>query len=289
MKKYTFVVMTYNEEHLIGDCLDSLADLDGEIFVVDDFSTDDTTARLAARGITFVQHKFINYAQQRNWAQAHVPFETEWVFHLDADERLTPELRQWLRDDFPTLSAQYDGFLFPRRAVFMGRWIKYGAHYPNNYHARLYRRGMGKCEEKAYDQHFICSGREKIIYKRDIINILTDSLDKFINSHNKWATQEAIGILSQQDPGEVIPKLSGNPVQRQRWLKNQLFNRTPLFARSFIYFLYRYFIRLGFLDGPEGLIFHFLQGCWFRFLVDAKVYEARQRQRLAESASVPTP
>ncbi|MGB3619700.1 MAG: glycosyltransferase family 2 protein, partial [Catalinimonas sp.] len=224
---------------------------------------------------------FVNYAQQRNWAQQNIPLDTEWVFHLDADERLTPELRTWLQREFPAQTAHHDGFLFPRRAVFMGRWIKYGAHYPNNYHARLYRVGMGHCEEKAYDQHFICTGRETIIYKRDIINVLTDSLDKFILSHNKWATQEAAGIMSRNDPGEVVAKWNGNPVQRRRWLKNQVFERTPLFARSFVYFGYRYFIRLGFLDGPEGLIFHFLQGCWFRFLVDAKVYEARQKEQLA--------
>jgi len=278
--KITFILLTYNEQHLIVDCLDSLEGIPAHIFVVDDHSTDGTPAILEERGIQYIQHKFINYSQQRNWAQANVPFDTEWVFHLDADERLTPELRAWLLREFPKEQTSYDAFLFPRRAVFMGRWIRHGGHYPNNYHARLYKKDVGKCEEKAYDQHFISSGKEKIIYKKDIINILTDSLDKFIHAHNKWATQEALGIISRNNPGEVKAKLGGNPVQQRRWLKNNVFGKVPLFTRSFMYFFYRYIFRMGFLDGKEGLIFHVLQGFWFRFLVDAKVYEFRQKENL---------
>ena len=239
----TFIILTYNEEHLIGDCLDSIKDIPANVFVVDDFSSDKTIAILKDKGIHYKQNKFINYSQQRNWAQKNNPYASEWVFHLDADERLTSELYDWVINEFPVKANEYDAFLFPRRAVFMGRWIKYGAHYPNNYHARLYRKGMGKCEEKAYDQHFITQGKELVVYKKDFINILTDSLEKFVSSHNKWSTQEAVGIVSNIDKGEITEKLGGNPIQSRRWMKKKFFDRLPLFSRSFLYFFYRFFIR----------------------------------------------
>ena len=275
----TFIILSYNEQHLIEECLNSIENIPAEIFVVDDFSTDGTVQILESRKVNYVQHKFINYSQQRNWAQDNNPFLSEWIFHLDADERLTPELRKWLLQEFPQEQHHYDAFLFPRRAVFMGRWIKYGAHYPNNYHARLYRKNMGRCESKAYDQHFITGGREKVIYKRDFINVLSDSLEKFIASHNKWSTQEAVGIINKNDPGEIKERLGGNPIQNRRWLKKKLFDRMPLFTRSFFYFFYRYIIRGGFRDGREGLIFHVLQAFWFRFLVDAKVFEIEKSKK----------
>ncbi|MGK7394481.1 MAG: glycosyltransferase family 2 protein [Candidatus Cyclobacteriaceae bacterium M3_2C_046] len=279
-KEITFIILTYNEERLIEDCLDSLEGIHSHIFVVDDFSSDNTVEILKRRGIKFTQHKFVNYSQQRNWAQENNLFDTPWVCHLDADERLTPELREWFIEEFPKEKNEFDAFLFPRRAVFMGRWIKYGAHYPNNYHARLYKKGMGKCEEKAYDQHFVTFGKEKIIYKKDFSNILTDSLEKFTASHNKWSSHEAQGIISQSDFGEVQEKFGGNPIQSRRWMKKNFYDRMPLFFRSFFYFFYRFFIRGGFRDGKEGLIFHVLQAFWFRFLIDAKVYEQKMNKRL---------
>jgi hypothetical protein len=74
----------------------------------------------------------------------------------------------------------------------------------------------------------------------------------------------------------VFPSLSGSPVERKRWFKEKFYLRLPLFSRAFLYFIYRYFLRFGFLDGKEGLIFHFLQGFWYRFLIDAKIYEVNK-------------
>jgi glycosyltransferase involved in cell wall biosynthesis len=273
MKDLTIIVLTYNEEKNIQDCLDSLLGISADILVVDSFSTDKTIEILKRRNIDFLQHPFENYSKQRNWAQLNDPFKNSWVFHIDADERLTPELKDWFINDFLS-NENGEGFIFNRRAVFLGKWIRYGGHYPN-YHLRLFKKTVGKCEDKAYDQHFVSTGKTKIIYKKDIINILSDNIGSFIIRHDKWSLLEAIDVLKKTKSGEVKSSFSGNPIERKRWLKNNFFQKSPLFLRSFLYFIYRYFIRLGFLDGRAGLIFHILQGFWFRFLIDSKIYEIK--------------
>lgn len=278
MLPLSIIILTYNEESNILACLDSLQGLNAGIFVVDSFSTDQTTAILKKRSIAFVQHPFRNYALQRNWAQENCPFEAEWVLHLDAGERATPELVQWLNTQFDP-NGLSDGFMFSRRTVFMNRWIRHGGHYPN-YHLRLFRRTKGSCEHKAYDQHFVCAGRvQQAPPKTDIIDHVANNLSGFTASHTRWAILEALErVRAQGQAGEVTPRLGGTPIERQRWLKTRVFDKTPLFLRAFLYFLYRYVLRLGMLDGAPGVVFHFLQGCWFRFLVDAMTLEIRRKQ-----------
>nr|WKN34639.1 glycosyltransferase family 2 protein [Tunicatimonas sp. TK19036] len=272
-ERYSIILLTFNEEQNLPDCLRSMAQLNAPIFAVDSFSTDHTLDILEANKIPYLQHTFENYACQRNWAQANSPYDTNWVFHLDAGERMTPELVQWLNEDFDPDSS-VDGYMFSRRTMFFGKWIKYGGHYPN-YHLRLYHTSKGHCENKVYDQHFIVEGNKEVVPAGiDIIDTVTDTIRNFTVSHARWAQLEAAEILSAtKEKGEVQVRFFGSPIERRRWLKNNVFQKTPLFLRSFFYFFYRYFLRFGFLDGKLGLVFHLLQGFWFRFLIDAIVLE----------------
>ena len=275
----TVIIITFQEEQNIRDCVTSVQNVTNNIFVVDSYSTDRTQSILSDMGINFIEHEFISYANKRNWAQKNNPFKTEWVMHIDADERFTPELVAWLMSEFASTKSQYDGFMFSRKILFLNKWMRFGGIYPN-FHLRLFKASMGYVEDKAYDNHWVLpGGKIKAVYGADIINIATSNLDNFILSHNKSATLEANEIVSRKDkhPGEVKPKILGNPIEKNRWLKIHIFEKLPLFFRSFIYFTYRYFIRLGFLDGKEGLIFCFLQVFWFRFLVDAKVLEIQKQ------------
>lgn len=276
LKNITVIIITYQEEKNIKACINSIKEVTDNIFVVDSYSTDNTQNILQELNIEFCEHEFISYAEKRNWSQDNNPFKTPWVFHLDADERFTPELVKWLLDEFETEKDAVDGFMFSRKTVFMDSWIRRGDHYPN-YHLNFFKSNLGYVEEKAYDNHFVVKGNlVKSIPKADIINLVADSIDELILSHNKWATVEAKEIVFGIEKGEVVPKLFGNPMERRRWLKVNIFQKSPLFLRSFLYFNYRYFLKLGFLDGKEGLIFHVLQGFWFRFLIDAKVVELRK-------------
>jgi hypothetical protein len=197
---------------------------------------------------------------------------------MDADHRLTPdfilELRSWFTNGIPD---DVNGFMASRRTMFMGRWIKHGGHYPV-YHGIIFRKGFGSCEEKEYDQHFIIDGKS-IVLKGDIIDIITDSLTNFIARHNKWATLEANDILNLGDSNKkILPKKNGNMMERRRFQRMKYYSY-PLFGRVFLYFFFRFILKGGFRDGKPGLIFHFLQGFWFRFLVDSKIYELKKMNK----------
>ena len=276
---FSIILLTHNEEKNLPACLDSLQGLDAPVFAVDSFSSDRTLDIFRERGIDFVQHPFENYSKQRNWAQQNLPLQTDWVLHLDAGERCTPDMVSWLQTGFDPEGA-VDGYMFSRRTIFLGRWIRRGGHYPN-YHLRLFRRHRGRCEAKAYDQHFVCDGPTRHLPAGvDLIDTVADTLLDFTQSHAHWALFEAIETVAHaRDQGEVRARFFGTPIERRRWLKTRIFQRAPLFIRAFGYFLYRYVFRLGFLDGRMGLVFHFLQGCWFRFLIDANVADLRRRMR----------
>jgi glycosyltransferase involved in cell wall biosynthesis len=223
-----------------------------------------------------VSHAFEHYAAQRNWAQENLSLRSEWLLHLDADERLTPALVEQINQMMAAPPPDVDGFLLRKRTVFMGRWIRHGGHYPS-YHLRLFRRGRGFCEDRLYDQHFLVRGRVARLHS-DYIDVVASDLSTWTRRHVRWAELEAQEVLFRgRGADRVRPRVFGNAIERRRWLRERVFWRCPLFVRAFGYWLYRYFLRFGFLDGVEGLIFHFMQGCWYRFLVDANVYSARRR------------
>jgi glycosyltransferase involved in cell wall biosynthesis len=272
------VVLARDEEFNIPDCLRSLAGLQCEVFVVDSGSTDRTREIAAEAGATLYEHPFENYSAQRNWAQHNLPLSTSWVLHIDADERLTSQLVQEINVVLREPDPNVHGFLLCKRTVFLGRWIKHGGHYPS-YHLRLFLRDKGRCEKRLYDQHFMVQGNVRRL-KYDYIDVLTSDLSNWSRRHVRWAELEAEEILGRiGTEGLVIGRPLGSAIERRRWLRNSVYLRTPTFARCFLYWFYRYFLRFGFLDGREGLIFHFLQGLWFRFLVDAKLIELKNSRK----------
>jgi hypothetical protein len=134
------------------------------------------------------------------------------------------------------------------------------------------------------DEHVLLSEGKTIRLKHDIIDWNRKGLSFWVDKHNQFASREMQTILATNNPVEsntpcLTASLAGSQEKQKRWLKEKVYLHMPLFIRSFLYFLYRYFFRLGFLDGKEGLIFHFLQGYWYRFLVDAFIYEKRKKMR----------
>ena len=268
------IVLAYNEEGNLPDCLESLRGLECALFVVDSGSTDRSVEIAEMHGATLTRHYFENYAAQRNWALDNLPLAGQWVLNLDADERLTPALVDEINAILRASSDNVSGFLLRKRTIFMGKWIRHGGHYPS-YHLRLFRRERGRCEARLYDQHFVVEGDVHRL-KHDYVDVVASSLLTWTIRHARWAAMDACEMDTPQVPGKhVAPDVFGNPIERRRWWKN-VYGRGPLFARALCYWLYRYFFRLGFLDGKEGLIFHFLQGFWFKFLIDAMIDEKKQ-------------
>jgi glycosyltransferase involved in cell wall biosynthesis len=275
MSPVSVVVLTFNSEATIGATLDSAAGLSDDVHVVDSGSSDATLAIVAAKGAKLAAHPFENYGAQRNWAIANLPLRHSWQLHLDADERITPELKAEIAALLAApVPEDIGGFYIPRLVHFHGRALKHGGMYPI-YHMRLFRTGRGSCEARKYDQHFRADGRTEKL-RHPMIDDIRLSFGEWTNRHNRWADAEVDEILEPGGAG-VIQAGSGDPVAEKRRARGWYY-RAPLFWRAFALFFYRYVVKLGFLDGKEGLIFYVLQTLWFRFLVDAKLYERQQRK-----------
>lgn len=264
----TVVILSFNSSDTLGATIASVKPLSGDILVVDSGSTDDTVKIAVREGARVLHHPFENYGLQRNWAIDNVTGENSWQLHLDADEQLSPQLR----DEIMEISENtaFDGFLIPRYLKFMGRLLRHNL--APTFHMRLFRTGTARCESRHYDQHFICSGSVKPL-KNSMTDDIRMPLTEWTRRHNLWADAEVKELLTKSSEGRIQGKLLGTPIQRKRLLRG-LYNDLPLFVRPILLFFYRYIVCLGFLDGREGLVFCVLQTLWFRFLVDAKLFEA---------------
>ena len=273
------VILTFNSEITIAATLESAGRVSDDIHVVDSGSTDGTVAIVEAAGASLHRHAFETYGAQRNWAIDSLRLKHGWELHLDADERLSKPLVEAILDlkrkDFPEPAV---GYFIPRLMYFLGKPIRHGGMYPI-WHMRLFQHGRGRCEARRYDQHFYVDGPTGRL-PHPMIDDIRMPLGEWTLRHNRWSDAEA-EELSQDSAGAdtIAPQFfGGTPVQQKRAFRAH-YNRQPLFLRAFLLFIYRYFIRFGFLDGREGLIFFVLQTFWFRFLVDAKLYERESSSR----------
>jgi glycosyltransferase involved in cell wall biosynthesis len=266
------IVLSFNSEDTLGATLSKARELSDEIFVVDSFSKDGTVALAESFGAKVVQHPFEHYGAQRNWAIDNLPITRAWQLHLDADEvmddRLVDAIRKLPED------ARASGYFIARYVRFLGRVMRHGAMSPT-WHLRLFQSGVGRCEERRYDQHFLVKSGETAQLPGEMIDDIRMPLTEWTARHNRWADGEVAEMSAADDGARVEADKQGNPAERKRYWRKR-YNQLPLFVRPFALFFYRYFFRLGFLDGQEGFIFWTLQTFWFRFLVDAKIFEKRK-------------
>jgi glycosyltransferase involved in cell wall biosynthesis len=274
----TAVILTFNEALHLPRCLESLAGVADRVLVVDSFSTDETVGIARTHGAHVAQHAWVNYASQFNWALAQLDANTDWVLRIDADEYLTPELAADIRAKVPLASASLDGFYLDRRMAFQGRLIRHGGVFPVSV-LRVFRRGRGACENRWMDEHIKVAGPTATL-TGELIDDSRRSLTWWIDKHNSYASREAVDLLNLEFgflPSDTIAQWrGGTQAGQKRWIKERIYARLPGGLRALLYFLYRYLIRLGFLDGTAGAAFHVLQGFWYRYLVDAKVREVKR-------------
>jgi len=268
----TIIILTFNSEATLGATLEKACQVSDDIHIVDSCSTDSTLEIAKSFCVNVVQHEFENYGEQRNWAIDNLPIKYPWELHLDSDEILTNELITEIERLKFSRPNGVDGYFVPRFVRFMGRTIRHGGMSPT-WHMRLFRHGKGRCEGRKYDQHFFVNGKTKQL-KNPMIDDNRMSLGEWISRHNRWASAEVEEIAGERKSADISAKLHGNPIERKRFLKEGYYS-LPLFIRPFLLFIYRFIFRFGFLDGKKGLVFFVLQTFWFRFLVDAKLFEKR--------------
>lgn len=271
------VILTHNEERHIARALESVRRLASEVFVIDSFSSDRTVELATQHGATVLQNRFINYASQFQWALDHAPIRAAWVMRLDADEIVEPDLEAEIARQLPGLPADVAGINLKRKHIFMDRWVRHGGRYPLVL-LRIWRRGQGRIENRWMDEHMLVWGGRTVTFEGGFSDHNLNDLTFFTDKHNKYATREAIDILNQRlqlfaRDTDLSAEGSSFQASLKRWLKEQVYNRIPFTVAVPAYFVWRYVFQLGFLDGRSGLVYHALQGFWYRFLVGAKVME----------------
>lgn len=273
MADLTVIILTKNEEKNLAKCIKSFQHIVKRIVVVDSYSTDGTISLAKDLGAEVYEHAFENHAAQFNWALENVGLNTQWVMKVDADEEFTPELAEEIQTRLDELPEQVKGVILRRRVCFMGRWIRHGAMYPQLL-LRIFRVGHGMSEMKLMDEHLIITDGETVTFKKDFIDDNRKELEWWIGKHNWYSNKEVLDYQTKEE--SVEGSSSSMQAKLKRFVKNHGYYNLPKFFRAHLYFFYRYYIRLGFLDGTEGKIFHFLQAYWYRFLVDAKIYECEK-------------
>lgn len=271
------IILTHNEERHISRALASVAEIATEVFVIDSFSSDRTVDLARERGATVLQNRFVNYAKQFQWALDNAPITASWIMRLDADEMIEADLAATIRNELPRLPNDVVGINLKRKHIFLGRWIRHGGRYPLLL-LRIWRRGHGRIEDRWMDEHMILWGGRTVTFDGGFADHNLNDLSFFTEKHNKYATREAIDVINARRQlfrrdVDLVTEEGSRQAAIKRWIKEKLYNRIPYQISTPAYFLFRLIFQLGFLDGKEGLVYHGLQGLWYRFLVGAKVEE----------------
>ncbi len=265
---FSIYILTYNEELDIAACIES-AMLSDDIIVVDSCSSDRTVEIASRYPIRIVQHPFESHGQQRTWMLEYIPPKYEWVYILEADERMTPEL--FAECVQASQNSDYIGYYVAERVMFMNHWIRYSTQYPR-YQMRLFRHGKVWFTDYGHTEREVCEGVTSFLKETYPHYTSSKGLSRWIEKHNRYSTDEAKETLYQLQQGKVNWRdlfLGKSEVERRRALKD-LSLRLP--ARPLLRFLYMYFILGGCLDGRAGMAWCTLQA-FYEYLILLKVWE----------------
>ncbi len=268
MADITAIILTKNEEKNLPDCLRSIQGFCRRAVVIDCGSTDRTVDIAREMGADVYFHEFEYYARQFNWAIDNCDITTEWTFRLDADERVTPQLA---RECEAILSdGRANGVTMEATYFFMGRAINHGLSKKRK--LMIFRTGVGRIEDRRRDAHTVLSRGESVTAKNRFLHHDFKDLSSYINRYNWYATREMLDYVEFTEGGDTDVN-TDEAIRRQRKKKFGLYYKAPMFLRARLWFIYNYIFRLGFLDGREGYIYHYLECDWYRTLVDAKIKE----------------
>lgn len=271
MADITAIILTKNEEVNIVDCIRSISGIVKRIVVVDSYSKDKTVELARREGAEVYQHLFENYAKQYKYAIKKAIVRTVWTLRIDADERLTEESAAELkRLCEENMSSNVSGIVLRFKKNFLGKNLYHGGVYPWR-KMNCYKTKAGNIEDRFMDEHIVLSFGKIIEMKSDSLHYDFKTLEYFISKHNWYSSRETVDYFERVEKKDNL-----KTVDLKTYLKMNVYYKLPLGLRAHIYYLYRYYLRFGFLDGKEGKIYAFLQAYWYRYLVDAKIYECQK-------------
>ncbi len=275
MADLTVIILTKNEEKNIEECIRSVLGIAKRIVVVDSGSDDQTTQIAEGLGAEILVHPYINQAKQYIYGEEACNPTTEWIMRLDADERLTKESAAELEEILTHASGDINGVIIRFEVTFMGKKLRHGGIYPFR-KLLVYRRGKGYMEDRAMDEHIVLREGRAVELTHDSEHKDYKDLTYWISKHNGYASREVedyVRAYKEADTGASDASALDASARAKRFIKYHIYYKLPMGMRSWLYYFYRYYVKGGFLDGKEGKIFAFLQAYWYRFLVDAKIYE----------------
>nr|BAP91639.1 glycosyl transferase family 2 [Phormidium sp. KS] len=267
---FSIYILTYNEEIDIAACIES-ALLSDDVIVVDSCSADRTVEIASRYPVRIVQHAFESHGRQRTWMLQNIPTSHEWVYILEADERMTPELfAECLK---AIQSQEYIGYYAAERVMFMGQWIRRSTQYPR-YQMRLFRKDKVWFTDYGHTEREVCDGKTSFLKETYPHYTNSKGLSRWIEKHNRYSTDEAKETLRQLENGKVSWQdllFGDSEVEKRRALKD-LSLRLPF--RPLLRFLYMYFLLGGCLDGRAGFAWCTLQ-TFYEYLILLKVWELK--------------
>jgi glycosyltransferase involved in cell wall biosynthesis len=281
----SIIILTYNEEANIQACLQSVQDLTEEVFLVDSFSNDKTLEIAQQYTKNIFQNPWTHYAGQRQWALQNLPFSNEWIFFLDADERFTSVL---IKEITQVVNSEMQkplkgGYYVPRKFIFLGRQIRWGGCQGGLKELRLCNRRHLSIGERAGHEVYI-SDKDVGSLSEPMVHEDKKPLSAWIDRHNKYSSSQALFLAnSDEDQSQRMQGLNFS-LDRKLYLKEKfrqnVWHKLPVGVRPALLFINKYFLRLGFLDGIAGFIYHFLHEFWFPLLVDAKLLELKNSKNV---------
>lgn len=272
---FSFIILTYNEEMHLPRLLDSIKDLHATIYILDSGSTDATIGIAEKYGALVKTHPFENHPKQWDFALKNFEIQTPWIIGLDADQIVTPELYLMLKEFETEKYTGINGIYFNRKNYFQGSWIRYGGYYPI-YLLKMFRTGIGFSDlNENMDHRFIVSGKTVIWKKGHLLeeNLKENDIHFWFKKHERYSdliAHEEVERMRNLRSQSLKPNLLGNPDEKKAWLK-RLWWKLPLGLRPYLYYGTRMFLQFGLLDNKTARHFHYLQGLWFRKLVDKKI------------------
>ncbi|MEL7121459.1 MAG: glycosyltransferase family 2 protein [Bacteroidota bacterium] len=285
-KQFSIIILTFNEETHLPRLLESTKGLEYDLFILDSGSTDKTLKIAEEYQATVAYNKFENHPKQWDFALNHFEVQTPWIIGLDADHIFEPALYHKLKDFHnDQIPKDVNGIYFNRKNYFKGRWIKHGGYFPK-YLLKMFRTGIGHSDLNENMDHRFIVAEKTITWKDGYLkeeNLKENEISFWINKHNRYSQLVAEEELERQQQDRiqsVQPKFFGSPDQRIAYYK-RIWWKLPLYWRPIFYFLYRFIWKRGFMDGPEGRLFHFLQGFWFRLIVDEKIRELKKEKSVS--------
>lgn len=279
------IILTFNEEKHIARCIESIRSQCASVLVVDSDSKDRTCEIAAGLGAEVIVRPWINHATQTNRAIAACAGKSGWLMRIDADEYLPASSALGLCAFLEKQPLDVAGVMVRRQMVFLGRRMRWGGIEPN-WQLRVWRAGQGSCAQRWMDERIVVTG-QVVRSDIDLVDENLNSLDWWTAKHNGYASREVIDMLVSRGllgAGTGIDRHDAAAQPKRKRLKELVYDRLPVGLRPLVFFLYRYVVRLGFLDGRQGYYFHILQAFWYRTLIDAKFEEI---MRLAKTRGVP--